>query len=458
MIRHMYLVCWMALPVLGFGQHPPEKTGGQEVWRGGGATGEIRVYFNHWVEESLSNGAAPDGTNPNQLEAAILERIDAAQLSIDVAAYNLTRQNIMGALKAAHQRGVRVRLVYDDQQDNSALSPPPPFPILSDQGSEGLMHNKFLVIDAADPQNAWVITGSTNFTFNGVVNNFNNLVMVQDQALAQAYQLEFNEMWGSEGGTPNLSNARFGAEKTDNTPHFFTIGGHMVECWFSPSDFTTDAIRNALNSADHSIHFAVFSFTHDDLGTALIAAHQRGVFTKGIIEGIDDTGNEFNRLKNAGVWVQSHPQNFFVHHKYAIVDAQAPDSDPLVITGSHNWTYSAEFRNDENTLIFHDPDLANIFLQEFEARWQQITPTEQVPTPASFSVFPNPTPGPLHLQPPQPTPARLPWTLYDAHGRLLQGGILPNPVAGALLTRLDGLPSGTYFLSVRGEAVRVVKQ
>jgi hypothetical protein len=46
-----------------------------------------------------------------------------------------------------------------------------------------------------------------------------------------------------------------------------------------------------------------------------------------------------------------------------------------VITGSHNWTTSATARNDENTLIIHDGDITNIFRQEFEARWAEISTT-----------------------------------------------------------------------------------
>ncbi len=53
-----------------------------------------------------------------------------------------------------------------------------------------------------------------------------------------------------------------------------------------------------------------------------------------------------------------------------IVDANSA-SDPIVITGSHNWSYSADSRNDENTVIFHDQMISNIFLQEFAERYHE---------------------------------------------------------------------------------------
>ena len=46
-----------------------------------------------------------------------------------------------------------------------------------------------------------------------------------------------------------------------------------------------------------------------------------------------------------------------------IVDQDAPSSDPLVFTGSHNWSAAADNDNDENTLVIHDATIANIYYQ-----------------------------------------------------------------------------------------------
>jgi len=73
-------------------------------------------------------------------------------------------------------------------------------------------------------------------------------------------------------------------------------------------------------------------------------------------------------MPKADVWIDL--EGGLLHHKYAIVDVYATASDPLVITGSHNWTSGAESVNDENTLIIHCPDIANQFLQEFAQRYR----------------------------------------------------------------------------------------
>ena len=66
-----------------------------------------------------------------------------------------------------------------------------------------------------------------------------------------------------------------------------------------------------------------------------------------------------------GVQVYHHDISPDLHHKYAIVDHASPANDPVVITGSHNWSSSAENVNDENTVIVHDARVANLYHQEF---------------------------------------------------------------------------------------------
>lgn len=85
----------------------------------------------------------------------------------------------------------------------------------------GIMHNKFVImdVDAPDPDKVYLWTGSMNFTNQQVTNDANNVIIFQDQSLAKAYQLEFNEMWSG----------LFGPDKLNNTPKEFNIGGSRVE-------------------------------------------------------------------------------------------------------------------------------------------------------------------------------------------------------------------------------------
>ena len=188
------------------------------------STGEMRIYFNAVVDDSFSSGADPQAVTPAAMEAAIIDLIDNAQNTIDFAAFNINRTTIVQALTEAHNRGVRVRYIRDDQTANIALqNPTPPFTIIFGNIGDPLMHNKFIVVDADSQDDSWVVTGSTNFTEQNIATDFNNTIFIQDQALARGYELEMNEMWGSDTATPDFLNLTFGEDKKDNTPHTLSL-------------------------------------------------------------------------------------------------------------------------------------------------------------------------------------------------------------------------------------------
>ncbi len=358
------------------------------------SSGEIKVYFNHWCDNSASDIANALWTEA--LEDTIVSYVNSAQTTLDVCNYSTGSLPIITAINNAESRGVIVRYVAaantgtnNDELDN--LSSTIPFIQRPDDGE--VMHNKFLIIDVASSDKATILTGSTNHTYNSCHDDYNNMVIIHDQSLANAYKTEFEEMWGSTTNTPNSANAKFGADKTDNTPHNFNIGGVPVELYFSPSDATTAHIETAVLSANTDMQFAMLTFINNDLGDAVIQIHNQGVDVKGIIENILYFGSEYNGLVSAGIDVWSHftTPNFF-HHKYGVVDATNTTSDPLVITGSHNWTNSAEDDYDENTLIIHSAEIAGMYHEEFMARYAEITGSgnSSIINEHDFQIFPNP--------------------------------------------------------------------
>ena len=422
------------------------------------SSGTVRVYFNHSVDASYSTGVYPANVTGAALEATIINHINAATTSIDCSVYNINREPIVAALTNAYNNGVVVRYVTDLETSNLALSnPTPPFPIV-EGNIDGLMHNKYFVFDADSENNSWVIMGSTNMTANNIADDYNNLVVIQDQALAKAYTLEFNEMWGTDAADPNYFNVKFGEDKSNNTPHLFSINGQMVESYFSPSDNTGLAIVNAVGSADTDLEFAVLSFTYNELGSAVLSEHNSPTVVRGIMENINDQGSEFAFLQGNGVNIlQDVNTSFDMHHKYAIIDPTDTASDPQVVTGSHNWSGGADTRNDENTLIFHDAAIANIFLQEFEARWCEVnggtncfTATEEANEIVGFgaTIFPNPASDQTTIQMNLEKRNDMIIGLRDFNGRLLQSSILRN-IQGEQneILLLNGFASGMYFVT-----------
>ncbi|NJN77428.1 MAG: T9SS type A sorting domain-containing protein, partial [Saprospiraceae bacterium] len=415
------------------------------------SSGHIDIHFNFPVDNSIATFDSANHAIPAHLELKIISKINNAQTTIDMCAYNINRDPIVAALNAAVARGVVVRYIASSSTANLALqSTMPTFSVLKGNAN-ALMHNKFIIIDRNDAARAEVMMGSMNFTQQNILDDFNNVLFIQDQSLARAYTLEFEEMWGSTAATPGIFAAKFGDLKTKNTPKKFLIDGIPMELYFSPSDGTTAAISAALQTANSKIEFATLTFTRNDLRDDIINAHNAGAVCRGIIENINDQGSEFATLQSAGVQMQDHPAPGDIHHKYAIIDESDVNSDPIVVTGSHNWSSAAETSNDENTLIIHDAAIANIFAQEFNARWLGIATgitTVRELTGFETSIFPNPVQETMNIEITSETINETTISIIDVSGKTIQTQILNN-IQGETKHQIDvtNLSKGTYFVT-----------
>jgi len=345
------------------------------------SSGVVKLYFNHNVDHSVASEEMAVWTS--NITDTVIHYFNMAQQTIDITMYEQESDEIVAAINAAYDSGVQIRYITDDIGTNPALENlNENIPVL--YGNEnGIMHNKFIIIDADSEMNAWVITGSLNHTENNLGWDYNNMICIQDKSMAKGFMLEFEEMWGSEGPMYNEVNAKFGAEKTDNTPHKFLIDSILMEAYFSPSDKTTTKIKSAIDHTESRLEFGIMVFTENSLGNAIVDAQQNGLNIQGIIDYVEYTGSEYQYLKDNGVYVRDYvnsngsqwPDGPVFHHKYALMDFQEGAVNPVVITGSHNWSASAESINDENTLIIYNANLANQFHQEFSQRFNDlITP------------------------------------------------------------------------------------
>ncbi len=343
------------------------------------STGQINVYFNKSVDTTIALWMKAQGDV--NLKDKLVQRINQARYSIDVCIYNFSgtvASQIADALVSAKMRGVKVRFITESENYNPSRAGYSKLinagiPIIADNMS-GYMHNKFVVIDYRDSSswnNVWVLTGSWNFTDEGTNRDFQNVIEIQDRALAGAFTREFEEMWGGSGDTPNVANAKFGINKTDNTPHVFNIKGKRVEVYFSPSDKIASKITKALSTADKSIFYAILTFTRSDLASTLKNKSDSGVIVKGILDNNTDQGSQYNFLSSFSEVLIDTDRSAQLHHKYCLIDPTHIYSEPILITGSYNWSNSAEDSNDENIIIVWDTLVVNLYLQEFVARYKQ---------------------------------------------------------------------------------------
>lgn len=315
------------------------------------------------------------------VEADVIAAIDGAQQSIDAAFYELNLASVVNALVRAQQRGVEVRLVVDDEAfvleelthpEDSGLDilqnagfelycedddiddepEPQPYDMRCDDRS-ALMHHKFMIIDGFE---VWM--GSMNMTHNGVYNNNNNFMRIRSSRLAQNYQYMFNLMF--EEGEFNLR----GVDSYDVPNRTISISGTEVETYFSPDDgdLLEQRIVQEVQNAQESVYVMVFNMSLDSVGDALRNRLQAGVDVRGVFE---NTGSlrggqmaKIGCINNALVRQDGNPD--VLHHKVIIIDART------VITGSFNYSQNARDNNSENTLIIDSPELAQVYINEFE--------------------------------------------------------------------------------------------
>lgn len=429
------------------------------------SSGAMHIWFNTPVDNSVSSGT--NAIYTPSIDDSIIQFIDAAQLSIDLAIYNMDNlNNIVTALNDAYNRGVVVRVICDAGVNmdaystlnigvgNKKLSPTGTTP---DGGFYGIMHNKFLLVDvnSSDANIPWVVGGSANYTDQQLKIDHQNVVAIQDQSLARAYRMEFDEMFSG----------KFGSEKTNNTPHEFMIGGKRIELYFSPSDDVETRLIEHINAAYHDFYFAIYSYTRYGISYAIEDAVNNGIFAAGIYDETDPTDTTAIAILNdvMGSNFRKHVGSELLHHKYLIVDPNCPQADPLVWTGSHNWTSSANSRNDENTLVIHDSTTANVYYQEFVQRYKDdggtnfvseacdlvgIQPEELLSN--DIKIYPNPADNFIMIQSETVSGGII--RCIDMRGRIVLEQKLESPIQMLDISRLN---SGIYMLSIQDKNVNV---
>lgn len=314
-----------------------------------------------WFEVYFSDPLDPSAAQATGgLDELLVRAIEAARLSIHVAIYNLSLDNVRQSLIDAHRRGVEVQLVAESDNldgDDFQRLVAAGIPVLGDR-REGSMHDKFMVIDEAE-----VWTGSMNFTVTGAYQDNNTLVRINQPQLAAAYEAEFAEMFegdqfGSGGGSGSAT-ARV------------EIAGTLVEVYFAPEDRPEAKLVDLLDTAQNSIEFLAFSFTSDPLGDAIRRAAAAGISVRGVMDedqGLSNTGTELAPFRAAGLDVRADGNPGQMHEKVLIIDRE------VVVVGSYNFSRSASESNDENLLIVHDPAFAGLFAEEFERVYAAAVP------------------------------------------------------------------------------------
>ena len=138
-----------------------------------------------------------------------------------------------------------------------------------------------------------------------------------------------------------------------------------TEVYFSLYDNPQKEIIKNINQAEAFINIAMYIFTDREIAIPLVKARERGVKVRLYLDKdqVDYKYSQSRFLVQKGIKTRISSNNYIMHNKFAIIDNR------LLLTGSYNWTFSANNRNDENLMIIDDPEIIEIFQNQFINLW-----------------------------------------------------------------------------------------
>ncbi len=373
------------------------------VWfnRGAVASQEYARRFLNKAPDEIADGAAYRWLSRGLLEAllAFIDRASDATYGLCGAVYEFQWGPVLKALGEAAGRGATVTIVYDAIEGGSgpckknkvAITDAGIVALCRERTDGKLMHNKFLVLtENGEPIAVW--TGSTNLTENGLFGHSNLGHVIEDGTVAQAY---FG-YWQELACDPTASELKDWVAKNNVAPPnpwdkdvavaFSPRSGLAVLDWYAEM-----AGPSTIEAARRKPLFMTFAFGMDKrfkqvyeqndgiLRMALLEKEGNG---RGLAQGKIDI-KRIRKLPNVVMaignnislncfdrWLAersklSHDANVcYVHTKYMLIDPLG--CEPIVVTGSANFSEASTNTNDENMVIIrNDTRVADIYIGEF---------------------------------------------------------------------------------------------
>lgn len=156
-----------------------------------------------------------------------------------------------------------------------------------------------------------------------------------------------------------------------------------IEVLFTPWDDAEGALLREIGDARQSIRVQAFLLTSRNIARALIAAHERGIRVNVLADREMVAKGENSRIPDlhaSGIDVRLETRYASAHNKILLIDVEG--NQPVVITGSYNFTFSAQARNAENLLILRDnPDLARVYLANWRRHRDEAQPFAEAVQP-----------------------------------------------------------------------------
>lgn len=168
--------------------------------------------------------------------------------------------------------------------------------------------------------------------------------------------------------TPNV-------QALDSSSFPFAAQG-TLQAAFSPWDNIEGLIIDAIDAAEKQVLVQAYLLTSKKIAAALIAAHQRGVDVQVLADAGQHARTESSKLPElaaAGIVVRLETNYQNAHNKVIVIDAATPDA--MLITGSFNFTWTAQHKNAENVLVARkNPSLVSRYMVNWKRHQQDAIP------------------------------------------------------------------------------------
>lgn len=378
-------------------------------------SGTHGVFFNRGVVGQayarLFNNKSPEDVPKNKafkwlsrgLEEAMLAFIGQAKgkdYGLRVAAYEFDHVPVIQALSKASKRGADVKIVYDRSKkgpwestdEATAQVPGIKKLMIARSANSSIKHNKYIILlHKGKPIQVWM--GSTNFTKGGIFGQSNVGHIVRDKKIAADYMSYWTRLSENpQGRTLRPLNAEhtptpIGKVKKGITPIFSPRPDLSVLEWYGQQieeakqsiGFTAAFGVNAdfmqiMSKANDSLRYILLESKGNFTGKnkkEKIRKFKKFQRTKNNIIALGATLND-SEIKEEGLrgWESEHLTGLnvhvkYLHTKYLFIDPLT--DDPVLITGSANFSDASTKSNDENMIIIRgNTGVVDVYLTEFE--------------------------------------------------------------------------------------------
>ncbi len=351
------------------------------------------------------------GSTARQQVFAVLNGVlNDPSAHLDLFAYDLDEPDVVGIFLKLAAQG-RIRIILDNAQLHVTHTDPKTHKtitpmensfttVFKQQAKAGAQivrgcfarysHDKVFIV-SRNGSPAQVLTGSTNFSVNGLYVNANHVLVFDDPAVAAEYAKVFEESWQllSQAKTPSKKvAAEFASSDLASQPFTGPASSPKMTINFSPhTSADVDKILGAIssraesesNAAKGNVLFAVMQLTgsqtpvyntlkalykNQSLYSYGISDSPAGVhlYAAGSAMGVLVTGKPGQTTLPAPFDQVPIPPGHEIHDKFVVCGLNG--KDPVVYCGSSNLATGGEAANGDNLLEIHDPDVATAFAIE----------------------------------------------------------------------------------------------